>query len=777
MKLAQMFRSLFVRKPAVRKAPARSFCPHLECLSERIMPAVSATVSAGVLTVKPTLANDGNPDLLTIVPVAGFAGRFTLTSTNGFLNNTPFGTFDAIGVTAMKFDLGEGNDSLEATDLVLAGGFTFLGGNGSNTLKLNNCLIGGSVSVTNLTNATGTDYTIIEDSRINGSVSVNGGLGNTNGQFNNVKIFGSLSYTTLSSADIPGNDAVLVPGLSVGGGITLMLANGDNQFTGSVTPLEIGGSLNYSGGTGKDKVDFLSGAVISNSATIALGEGNNFMTCQGSTGLFIGTKLTVTAGAGEDYVELSSTAMSRVYAGATFNLGNGANTFKITTGLRAASLGLTTGTGDDTITLDNLAIAGGLSFVGGDGANTFQLDNSIVGSVNIKNLTNTTGTDFTVIQSSTINGGFTMNGGLGDTITQFNSVYILGSLMYTALSSDSILGDDSITAQGLYVGGNINLALAKGENEFKSAQDTVEAGGSFTYTGGAGTDKLFFDAGAIIGTFASITLGDGANLLAAQFSIGLFVGTYLNVTAGAGGDFVALTSSNLSRVKGNASFNLGSGNNTFMALNLQAGSLGLVTGAANDTVTVDNMTVIGAATFNVGAGVNTVKLASSTASSTASSIGGSLTVNAGIGADTIRVGSNDVVRVGGVAKFTLGTTAVGNDADSLQINTAIFASALNIVTGSGSDVIAIAQLASVSVAGKLNVNANAGDDQLFLGVFSDANKTLRLLMVPTLIGGAGAADIVRIFGLGSIQGPPSPPNASVLPTGPGLLAAGWEGIA
>src|SRR5262249_15154899 len=153
--------------------------------------------------------------------------------------------------------------------------------------------------------------------------------------------------------------------------------------------------------------------------------------------------------------------------------------------------------------------------------------------------------------------------------------------------------------------------------------------------------------------------------------------------------------------------------------------------------TFDNLTVVGAASMNFGAGTNTVKLSSTTNSTAVTTIGGTCTLVTGAGADTVQVGSNNAVRVGGTARFYLGTTDAGNGNDSLQVNNALFAASLAIVTGSGSDGVFIANLLSVGVGGRLTVTTNAGDDQLNLGVANDFNKVVRLLAVPVLTGGAG----------------------------------------
>jgi hypothetical protein len=365
---------------------------------------------------------------------------------------------------------------------------------------------------------------------------------------------------------------------------------------------------------------------------------------------------------------------------------------------------------------------------------------------------------------------------LGGASLSFSDTRILGNLKYTTPSNALIPGDDSLSMDGLRVGGSVTLAVANGDNSFVGANTLSEVGGSFTYTGGTGIDNVDFSAGAIVGTSATIGLGESTNRFRVITNNGLFVGTKLTVTGGAGNDTVEFDSTTPSRISGAGSFNLGNGINSFRTTALSVGTLGLIAGSGNDTGTFDNLNVVGAATLNFGSGTNTFNLASAPASVGPSRIGGALTVTTGTGADTIQLGVDEVVRVGGAAKFTLGTNVLGNGIDTVQISNAQFASTLGIVTGAGADGVSIGTLFSVGIAGKLSVNLNAGDDQLTLGkvaTFCDPAKIVRLLVAPTLSGGTGTGDIIRIFTEGFVEGPPS---VVVHPTGPSLTAAGWETV-
>jgi hypothetical protein len=536
MNLAQRVRSLFARTTAVRKPLVRRFYPQLEGLTDRITPAVTASVAGGVLTVK--AVGDAFDDKLTL-GFSPFAGRFTVTGTNGTAVNTVAnGIFDAVDVKSMKFDLGDGDDSVQGNFVFLAGGISFQGGNGANTFSLVNSVIGGSVAVTNLTNATGTDTTVLFGCTINGNITVNSGLGSTTGGFTNLITLGSLKYTTASSTLIPGDDAITFTRLNAGGSVSLALANGSNKLTSSINPFGVGGSFTYNGGSGTDTIDIPFGATFGTSATFNLGDNTNSINVTGNAALFVGTKLTVTAGAGNDSITLKTSVESYVH--------------------------------------------------------------------------------------------------------------------------------------------------------------------------------------------------------------------------------------------GAASFKLGDGNNTFVSDFLRVGSLGLTTGIGDDTGTFDNLIVAGAATLNFGGGTNTVNLASTAASSGASNIGGALTLTTGGGADTIKIGTatNGFCAVSGAAKFTLGSAAVGNGNDDLQIDSARFASSLSIVGGSGNDTLLIGNLTDVAIAGKLTVYANAGNDLLQLGLANDSNKLVRLLVAPVVNGGAGS-DSLMFINDGNVQGPP---GVVVLLTGPVLGKAGWEGI-
>lgn len=428
------------------------------------------------------------------------------------------------------------------------------------------------------------------------------------------------------------------------------------------------------------------------------------------------------------------------------------------------------GDGDDLVTMDNILLPGGITFRGGNGANFFALRTSrIGGSVSVTHQNNDADTDVTGILSTTVNGNVIVSNGTGAASGTFLGASIQGNLSYTTPGS----GTDTVLATGLNVGGNITLALGDGANSFTGETLPVEAGGRFRYTGGAGVDVVALRSDTTFGASATISLGEGANNIGFSGDMGLFVGSRLRVTAGAGNDVISLVPTG-ARVTKAASFSLGDGNNIFLTNDFRMGSLSLITGGGNDTATLDDLIVVGAANLNLGPGTNTVELASTGASTAASSVGGAFTLSSGVGADTIRVGVNFPFHVVGAARFTTGTAAGVNGNDLVFISRSLFASGLAIVTGSGNDVVQLALLGSIGVAGRLGVNGGAGNDDVSVGTFNDAARAVRVTAVPSFVGGGGDADILRLFGQGNLLGPP---GVNVLPTGPALTAAGWEGIA
>jgi hypothetical protein len=484
MNLAHLTRSLFTRKPGVQKPLARRCRPQLEGLTDRVTPAVTASVVGGVLTIKATGADAD--DALYLSPIPQFDDRVKVRSTNGgIVNGTPDGSFDAIGVNSIQCDLGEGNDTLDMSGVNVPRNISFRGGNGANSFYYNNATVGGSISVTNRTNFTGKDLVHIRSATINGNVTVNNGLGSTKGLFSDLDVKGSLKYTSTSSALIPGDDVIVAGLLHVEGNITLALANGTNTFLGGEDgsqgtsvfgPMDTGGSFTYTGGTGLDNVLFNFGATIGTAATITLGQNLNTMKVTGNNGLSVGTKLTVTAGTGNDSIDLISTAQSRVTGAASFKLGDGNNAFT-TSSLRAGLLGLTTGAGNDTGTFDNLIVDGAATLKFGAGTNTVKLASTSSGSV-----------------ASTIGGALTVTTGAGADAIQVGTdeaFSVGGAATFTLGTTARDNGSDGLAINNATFASTLNIISGAGNDALYIADlYAVSIIGKLTVNAGAGNDQL-----------------------------------------------------------------------------------------------------------------------------------------------------------------------------------------------------------------------------------------------------------------------------------------------
>ena len=126
------------RRPRTRHG--RSF-PRLEPLEGRSVPAgvVNATFAAGVLTITGvddlTDVNVTNQESSEHHPGWGRGQQHyrarELGETGTAFTGGPFN-----GVTSIKLLMGLGNDTVTITDSTLAGGITFLGGSGDNTLNI-----------------------------------------------------------------------------------------------------------------------------------------------------------------------------------------------------------------------------------------------------------------------------------------------------------------------------------------------------------------------------------------------------------------------------------------------------------------------------------------------------------------------------------------------------------------------------------------------------------------------------------------------------------------
>jgi acrosin len=319
-------------------------------------------------------------------------------------------------------------------------------------------------------------------------------------------------------------------------------------------------------------------------------------------------------------------------------LGNPADTANIRSLSKPTTL--TTGAGSDTINVSSTGLTGNLNGIGaslsidaGGGANT----------LNVSNYTATSGDSNVVIGSSSITGfagpsgsstiNYTATGGT------FSLLHVLGSNTPTLSQGFTVNNPNATTFQ---------LNANNGTNTIN-----VEAiSGAATITGGLGKDSIVVCSnpnlsGSLDGINGTLTIDGGQGVNSLTVSDAGTTGTANNAVitntqmlglAGAGnnqvinykaigGSFGQIT------VVGAASASLGDQ----LTVNNPNGPLALDLGAGADTVNVQSLSK--AATINGGSGNDTFNVSSDapTNQGTLNNINGTLTVNAGTGANVLDV--------------------------------------------------------------------------------------------------------------------------------------------
>jgi hypothetical protein len=248
------------------------------------------------------------------------------------------------------------------------------------------------------------------------------------------------------------------------------------------------------------------------------------------------------------------------------------------------------------------------------------------------------------------------------------------------------------------VGRNATLDMKGGHNQVDfSAELCVER--DLTYKGGSGVDTLEGSGGDEIDVYrnASFSLGSGDNTFqfASTSNDVLWVGRDLLISGGSGSDTVSLNSPDAAEVDRNATFNLGAGSNTLEFLGndvseeryLFGGNLTYSGGAGDDTLTAEGpVAIAGNMTVNLGNGMNDVdiQLTELATDNDVLDIAGNLVIDGGSGEDAVTLGGGDGVSITRNITFNLG--AGMNTLDFTESGDPFwFSGNLTVTGGSGDD--------------------------------------------------------------------------------------------
>ncbi len=423
----------------------------------------------------------------------------------------------------VNIDLGDGfgifddvvvfNNFFIDTPGVIAGDLNITGGETALTAFIDNYEVGGNVTIQtgslsftdntvvfgfNALTTIGGDLTLngsgiedtfaIEEATISGSVSMN--LGDAEGYANYAYIGSFFPVTIDGNINITGgvdddiveiDDLTLVGDLEVDLGDTSGFNIGNELFLGSFAPIDITGSIRFTGGPGDDTFG-LDNAVVTGSVTIQTGTD------------------------GVDYVYVGDVDMTEIMSG----------------------LSIDTGAGDDLVIVDHAIVHGQTSIRMDEGDNNLFLGEESDLDVPPMFLSRVIiqsgeGSDTVEINGADIDGDLLILAGGGDNEIRLNSplipanievaaaIDIAGDLnVATGSGADSLFIDTELL--GVAIGDNATFDLGGGDNLWDLDQDFT-VGRNLTISAGSGTDDLTLFASTLgtVGRSIRVSLGHGMN--------------------------------------------------------------------------------------------------------------------------------------------------------------------------------------------------------------------------------------------------------------------------
>lgn len=371
---------------------SHSVRPRLEVLEGREVPAnLTVTFSGGTLTV----IGDDNPNDVTFRGDVGDKTHFTLTSA-GTINNLPSPFSTPGGVKNIVVKMLAGNDTVTFDNSVpidVLGNLKIDGGNGANSVLTTDLKVEKNFAITNGTNTAGSDQSYLTNLSVGGNLSIKNGDGDTytviqRSSAGASTIHGNVKVTNgdgqdlfvLRDTNVGGNVKVNnghasaggVAGLTqifnaynkvlhsvIGGSVSVSYRDGNMSGIDAIADTEVMGNVTFSHGsgsfsTGIDSYSTTTPVMVHGSLSI-LGTGSNTVNVGANTGfghgagLVVGKKFTVTSGSGNDTLTLNNV---HVGSNSKFSLGDGTNTINIDDSVFDGKFRLTTGDGSDTFNLE-----------------------------------------------------------------------------------------------------------------------------------------------------------------------------------------------------------------------------------------------------------------------------------------------------------------------------------------------------------------------------------------------------------------------------------------
>ncbi|MEP1442921.1 MAG: hypothetical protein ABJK39_07915 [Hyphomicrobiales bacterium] len=660
----------------------------------------------------------------------------------------------AIGAMAVSGDVGHANfvasggptagaDSItvSTSDLIDGGTVDFLAGNDTISFGVNVHIF--SANGATVTGGDDDDTVQLSSNRVGegDSGAVTGGTGNDSIALSNSSDIGRNAGSTGTVLGDLGDDTITLISSRVGYSGAGTVSGGDGVDSIALSFSDIGyqssGTGTVLGDLGDDTITLdVSRVGDEGAGTVSGGDGSDSIELSASSniGNELGSTGTVLGDLGDDAITLNNSDVGNAGAG-TVSGGDGADSIALSNsssiGDYSGSTGVVLGdVGDDTITLDGFSSVGnsGAGTVsGGDGADSIALS----ASSNIGNSASSTGTVLGDLGNDTItldrsavgnSGAGTVSGGDGsDSIALTN-----GSVLAEgAGSTGQVLGDagqDTIFLDGSTVGRFGAGTVSGGADDdsivlFDGSHLASENGSSAQVLGDAGDDTITFN-GSRVGDEGAATVDGGTGndsiALTYESSLGEEVDGTGQVLGGAGDDTITLNDMAVVGRLGAGTVSGGEDNDSIAITNEAhigslSGSTGIVLGdAGSDTITIDYSAVgyEGAATVSGGADNDSI----------------ALTDDADIGREAGSTGI--VLGDAGNDTITIDDSAVGNDGSAT-------------VSGGADD-------DSISITGTSSINAtsqvlgDAGNDTISI------DSSITIAAGATIDGGVGFGDVLSV---------------------------------
>jgi hypothetical protein len=368
------------------------YLPAFDRLEDRWVPAgnVTASVSFGTLTLTGDLLAN-NIDISQVgFKTYNITGNGTTVTFGGVTNAA--GTPVTIGgVTNIVANMNAGDDTVTfgvqtAGTVSIVGNLTVNGGIGNNTFDATAQPLE-VIGNLGITNTAGNDSNQFGTLSVGGSMTVNNGDGDSATIFNFTAIntiSGNLSITNGTGAD---NNTI--PDVNVGGNVTINdghrnIVTGQAGFNGfgvanSGTTIKVGGSLSFTNLDGQVD-DFLPDVDVKGNVAINTGAGPAQVT---GGQQFLGVLPVVSGnfsitGAGGAQIQFGLAGGIQIKGGLTISeTGSAASSITLNDVAVGKNTMITTGTGADTVTIDNGNAATGSNFGGAFAMNTGSGNDSV----------------------------------------------------------------------------------------------------------------------------------------------------------------------------------------------------------------------------------------------------------------------------------------------------------------------------------------------------------------------------------------------------------------